>query len=200
MKLTAVFETWHIGDGNYPPFHKGMNVNLSFELMPESLRKVDRGRKQVWNQFEDAEYEFCGDVLKVYSNENRIVVLEMEGFRCYVNSFPKDNLELNEGDRVEGRGQLLLDHYIWVEYLHTYPDPPDLFYSLKVERIRAVAIPEQLIRRSEKGMSYPCSLSPPQYRTAKVREVEEMEDNGCKFYLVDFDSAGGSEAVRRTFC
>ena len=44
-------------------------------------------------------------------------------------------------------GTLLLDHYIdhylQVEYLDTYPDPPDLFYSLRVTRIRKVAVPER---------------------------------------------------------
>ncbi|HWS53171.1 MAG TPA: hypothetical protein VN228_03560 [Pyrinomonadaceae bacterium] len=37
MNLTAIFESWHVGDGNYPPLRKGQLVNLSFELEPRGV-------------------------------------------------------------------------------------------------------------------------------------------------------------------
>ena len=37
MKLTAVFEHWHLGDGNHPAFAVGDEVRLSFELTIHSL-------------------------------------------------------------------------------------------------------------------------------------------------------------------
>lgn len=32
MDVTAIFEHWHLGDGNYPAFSVGDEVRLSFEL------------------------------------------------------------------------------------------------------------------------------------------------------------------------
>lgn len=104
-----------------------------------------------------------------------------------------------EGDRIEGFGRLLLDHYIWVEYLDTYEAAPDLFYSLNVERIRAVTIPESFIHRSKGGFSHPCSLRPGEYAPSNVLEVEEMEEKGFQFYLVDFDSGCVAGQIPRTF-
>lgn len=36
MQVTAIFESWHIGDGNDPPLTRGALVRLSFELEPAS--------------------------------------------------------------------------------------------------------------------------------------------------------------------
>lgn len=200
MKLTAVFEAWHLGDGNYPPLKKGMPVNLSFELQPETIAKTDQRHQEEMKQLEDAEYEFCATVLKIYGGEERIVVVQMRDFRCYLSSFPSGELELKEGDIVCGHGRLLLDHYIWVEYLHTYEDPPDLFYNLKVKAIRAVRIPESFIHRSEKGYSHACSLKPSEYTSSNTSDVEKMEGESFAFYIVDFDSEGvETDKIRRTF-
>ena len=40
MDIVAVFQTWHIGDGNYPPLEKEQLVNLSFELEEIGSRLV----------------------------------------------------------------------------------------------------------------------------------------------------------------
>ena len=66
MQLTAVFETWHIGDGNYPPLRKGQLVNLSFELEPHSLSKSTSLNDSKFAQIKDAEYSFVGTVLRIY--------------------------------------------------------------------------------------------------------------------------------------
>src|SRR5271166_2741135 len=148
-----------------------MLVNLSFELMPNKIGIVHGDQQEVMKQIRDAEYEFCGSVLRVYSGDETIVVVQMGDFRCYINTFSSLPLRLKESDRIAGQGRLLLDHYIWVEYLHKYKDPPDLFYNLAVKQIRAVAIPEEFIQRGEKGYSHPCSLSPDQYAPSQVRDV-----------------------------
>ena len=177
-----------------------MPVNLSFELQPETIVKVDQKQQASMKQLQDAEYEFCATVLKVYSGDERIVVVQMKDFRCYIHSFPRGKLELKAGDMVHGQARLLLDHYIWVEYLHTYESAPNLFYNLKVKAIRAVRIPESFIHRSEKGFSHPCSLKPGQYGPSDTRDVQRMEDESCEFYLVDFDSEGvEKDKIPRTF-
>jgi hypothetical protein len=203
VQLTAVFETWHIGDGNYPPLRKGQLVNLSFELEPHSLSKSTSLKDSKFEQIKDAEYSFAGTVLKVYSDppSGRIVVVQAGDFRFYMNSFPPGTA-LSEGDACEGYGRLLLDHYIWVEFLASYDDPPNLFYPLRLTRIRSVKIPDSFISRSERGMSGPASLSPDVYSTTAIAEVERMEnvDEDWLFYLVDFDdSTVGAARIPLTF-
>jgi hypothetical protein len=193
VQLTAVFETWHIGDGNYPPLHKGQLVNLSFELEPRSLSISSSQRDGRFEQIKDAEYRFTGTVLKVYGDppSGRIIVIQAGEFRFYMNSFPAGTPTFSEGDRCEGDGRLLLDHYIWVEFLSTYQEPPDLFYPLRLTRIRSVKIPESFISRTANCTSGPASLSEEEYSTAAIVELDEME-NGEKdwaFYLVDFDDS-----------
>lgn len=175
-------------------------MNLSFELQPEAISKVDEKQRERMKQLQDAEYEFCATVLKIYRDEEYIVVVQMENFRCYIHSLPSGKLGLKAGDRVRGHGRLLLDHYAWVEYLHKYEAAPDLFYNLKVRAIWAVRIPESFIHRSEKGLSHPCSLKPGEYNPSDIREVEKMVDESCAFYVVDFDSEGvETDKIPRTF-
>jgi hypothetical protein len=207
MQLTAVFETWHIGDGNYPPLYKGRLVNLSFELEPYSLAKLSSSEPTRFEQVKDAEYSFAGTVLRVYSDPptDQLVVIQAGEFRFYINSFPKGVPSLKENDNVEGYGRLLLDHYIWVEFLSDYPDPPELFSPLRVVRIRSVKIPESFISRNEKGVSGPASLSRETCSTAEIQEVERIADSADSekdwlFYLVDFDSSDvGTAKVPLTF-
>jgi hypothetical protein len=206
MKLTAVFETWHIGDGNYPPLHKGQLVNLSFELEPNSLSKVSSVVPSRLEQVKDAEYTFAGPVLKVYSDppDGQIAVVQAGDFRFYLNSFPKGIASPKENDYLVGHGRLLLDHYLWVEFLSEYSDPPDLFFTLRVVRIRSVTIPEPFISRTEKSVSGPASLKYEDYSSAEIEEVERMNESGSdrnwRFYLVDFDSSDvGAASVPPTF-
>ena len=125
MKLTAVFESWHLPDGNYPPLHRDQLVNLSFEVEPSVLSKTST-RPERFDQIVDANYKFTGTVLRVYddSSNSPIVVIQAGAFKFYMNSFPKEAPLLVEGDKCEGQGKLLLDHYIWVEFRSTYQDPP----------------------------------------------------------------------------
>lgn len=202
MKLTAVFENWHIGDGNYPPLHRGQLVSLSFELEPRSLEETSEDKPEEFSDRGDAEYRFCGRVLKVYENEGDgvITIVESAGFRFYV--LLHDSTRYAPATRVAGRGTLLLDHYIWVEFLDEYADPPNLFYNLRVSRIRKVQTPEQFITRHDKGNAMPTRLAPNDYSEADVEELETMDGQSFseEFYIIDFDNEGlGHEFISRTF-
>ncbi len=204
MQLTAVFESWHIGDGNYPPLNVGKKVNLSFEMETERLELAKVGQQETLTHLGNAEYQFCGEILRIYDTEGsqHLIVIKALDFCFYLESADLTDIPLKTGTRVFGQGTLLLDYYIWVEFLKNYPNPPNLFYNLKVTRIRKVNTPEKYIDRGEKGTSYPTRLSPKDYTDADVEEIETMEGQPftTEFYLVDFDSKGvEKEKIRRTF-
>ena len=153
MQLTAVFESWHIGDGNYPPLHRGQLVRLSFELEASNLAIAPVAAGARFEHRGNAEYRGVGRVLRVYRGEASIAVIEANGFRFYVNGPVAENLAA--GASVEFAGTLLLDHYLWVEFLSRYSDPPDLFYNLRVTRILRVSVPERFIARHSRGKALP---------------------------------------------
>ena len=64
MSLTAIFESWHIGDGNYPPLNEGQLVDLSFELEPRKSEEVSLGVPESFEHLGKGEYRFCGTALK----------------------------------------------------------------------------------------------------------------------------------------
>lgn len=72
--------------------------------------------------------------------------------------FGAQRIATGEWDVVRVDGPLLLDHYMWVEFLDRYPDPPDLFYRVRIDRIRVPAVPERLITKSANGVAGPTSL------------------------------------------
>jgi len=175
MELTAIFENWHIGDGNYPPLCKGELVNLSFELEPRTLDKAALNNAKETIHLGNAEYRFCGNVLKVYDSglDGELIVIGVDGFRFYVLS--QEVGRYIPEDLVIGEGTLLLDHYIWVENLEEYKDAPDLFYNLRVKQIRKVQTPERFIARCKDGKSYPTRLAPHDYTDSDVELIESME-------------------------
>lgn len=70
MELTAIFESWFIGDGTYPPLHKGQLVNLSFEITPKHITETVSDTPERFNHLGSGEYSFCGEILKTYPNAN----------------------------------------------------------------------------------------------------------------------------------
>ena len=196
MKLTAIFEKWHIGDGNYPPLHRGQQVNLSFEINPSDIEKCAAERAESFVDLGGGEYDFTGTVLRTYEPQ-AVTVVRSGNFRFYVNR----SMALKEGDQVRGKGILFLDRYTWVEFLHQYPNPPDLFYQLRIERIRRVQIPEHYVSRDRQSKSLPTSLAPHDYAAEHVSEIETMEgeDSDEQFYLLDLSDEGVSGQVARTF-
>jgi hypothetical protein len=183
VKLTAVFETWHIHDGNYPPLRSGQQVNLSFEIEPDMVDKADSSQ-DFFIHLGEGQYEFQGSILRTYVNDPQsvITIVKSGDFNFYINRA----LGVTPADRIRGRGMLLLDHYSWVEFLDQYADPPDLFFQLLVERIRRVQ---------------PTSLAPVSYGPERIVDVEMMEgqDFDEEFYLLDLTDEGVLGQVSRTF-
>lgn len=201
MNLFAVFETWHLADGNYPPLSKGQCVNLSFEIEPDDLIADDATAAQRFYHRGQAEYDFRGVVLRVYGSDGdseRIIVVEAEGFRFYINSPLTAGLRV--GHAASGRGTLALDHYLWVEFLSQYNDPPNLFYNLRVEDICRIRIPERFITRSGLNISYPTRLPPDQCGPDDLAHVDTITDEEyCTFVIQFSDNNLVAKGIPRTF-
>jgi len=202
MKVEAIFESWHVPDGNYPPLSVGDRVNLSFEFQHKTLEASNHAHpyfKLLYN----AEYEFCGSVLRKYkSDEETILVIEAADFRFYINSSTADVMSYAAGDKLKGQGTLLLDHYIWVEFLDSYEDPPELFYNLQVKRIRRMQIPQKFIHKHLLGKSQPTRLNISELDSEYIQELETMLGQSFdeEFYLIEFDTEGlENREIPRTF-
>lgn len=201
MQLTAIFESWHIGDGNYPPLSREMDVNLSFQLEPtEPLEAVSASESLAFEHTGNAEYRFVAEVIRNYPRGDSppIAVLDTGAFRFYIESDEAEHLEV--ATRVQGNGTLCLDYYIWVEFPDHYPDQPDLFYNLQVARITKVRIPERFVHRQEKGKSFPSRLVPTNLKPSDYEQLETMEGQRFdeEFYVIDFESVEG-RSIPRTF-
>jgi hypothetical protein len=185
MELYAIFEIWHLSDGNYPALERGMLVNLSFEMEPDELERIDRGIPHSFNHLGDAEYVFCGEVLRVYRDEgDLLIVIACGEFRFYVNAPLAQGFA--QGDSVKGGGTLVLDHYIWVEFLHRYRNAPDLFYKLRVDSIKRIKLPEHFIARLGPNISFPTRLKAVEYGPNDVAEVDVIVDEEFCHYVVHF--------------
>ena len=200
MDLTAIFESWLMGDGNYPALHRHQHVRLSFELQARRLEpKADTTPLRLTHAGH-ARYAGRGRVLRRYGRAGEaLAIIEASDLRFYVHGPDADKLAL--GARVEFEGTLLLDHYMWVEFLEGYRDPPNLFYNLRVTRIRKVEIPERFVRRGAKqALSYPTTVPPEDFGHVEDLETMEGQEFTLEFYVIDFSSDGleGVE-VPRTF-
>ena len=202
MNLTAVFEHWHLGDGNYRAFAVGDEVRLSFELDLNHIEPAPKGAPESFERVRDADYAATARVIRSYALnvESTFPVFEAAGFRFYSPSARASGLVA--GRMVRLRGRLALDHYQWVEFLERYPDPPDLFYNLRVARIRRIAIPAHFVRRSERGVVYPTSVRPKDYHEDSYRDVQRVAEGegGPAFSLIDFEALpAGAGPARPTF-
>src|SRR5262245_45494215 len=101
MQLTAVFESWHIGDENYPPLRRGQLVRLAFELELDGQVTVAKSdRSEEFTHQGDAEYSGCGLVIRKYIRGSiPIAVIQAGTFRFYIHRAPAIKL-LDEGARV----------------------------------------------------------------------------------------------------
>ncbi len=189
MPFSVVFEHWHLGDGNYPAFAAGDETRLSFELGVASIELVDETVEDEVRQIRDAEYVIVGRVIRQYQDgvSSMFPVVEAGWLRFYCPSSATATLAV--GSRVMLRGQLALDHYLWVENLDRYSDPPDLFYAVRIARVRRVHIPEQFIHRSGTSLSHPTAVAPDKYSMDDVRDVPCVSDDadGPSFSLLDLE-------------
>jgi hypothetical protein len=202
MRLTAVYEHWHLGDGNYPAFAVGDEVRLSFELDVDEAAPAPPGEPEAFERVRDAEYVATARVIQRYPDgiSATFPVFEAAGFRFY-SPFQRAG-EFPVGSIVRLRGTLVLDHYQWVEFLGQYSDPPDLFYNLRVARIRRIAIPARFIQRSTRTVVYPTSVGSEDYSPDGYEEVQGVEEGGSApaFSLIDFESLpAGTGPVRPSF-
>jgi hypothetical protein len=166
MHLTVGFDSGLIEDRSYPSLHVGQTVNLSFQVdVTSPLLKADQPTG--FQVADDAECVFVADVLRIYhqSTELPLVILQAGDFRFYVEG--DDVVKVNVGDRVSGAGSLVVDYYIWVEFGTEYEKPPNLFYKMKVERLREVRIRSlpPVIQWRKTSMSRDCEESDTETRT-----------------------------------
>ena len=203
MKLTAVFEHWHLGDGNYYAFAVGDAVRLSFEFDIDHMELALPDAPVSVEQIRDAEYAVTARVIRRYADgiDSPFPVLDAGTLRFYVPS--RLASELLPNSVVHLRGTFALDHYLWVEFLDRYADAPNLFYDVRVVRIRRVAIPESFIHKTERSMSFPTSLRPEDYSSDGYEDVAKVEkrSDGPSFSLIDFETlpAGSVGSTRPTF-
>jgi hypothetical protein len=190
MKLTAVFEHWHLGDGNYPAFSVGDEGRLSFELGIASVDLVPADASPAFEHVRDAEYAVTARVIRLYSfgGGSPFPVFEAsDGMRFFSPASPTSDFILDSVVRL--RGTLMLDHYQWVEFLGRYNDPPGLFYSVRVARIRRIVIPKRFVKRDDRSVGHPTSLSPDDYAANAYDDVQTIEESpeGPSFSLIDFE-------------
>lgn len=170
MKISAIFESWYISDGNYPPLRQGEFVNLSFELNPIRVIRVSAGEPETMVHINGAEYQLCAKVLKIYEEPT---IVEAEGFRFHICYFPEKPKRLEEGDKIWGIEVVSLDGYLSVEFLHQYLDAPDLFYKLRITGI---------------------------YEFPEQKQVKSVAHSEAADWLVNFDRDGvNAEAIAETF-
>ena len=198
LELSAIFETWHLADGNYPPFYKGMAVYLAFQAHMQSSLLKTPSKKRYFNHLGDAEYDFCGEVLYLDkpTKQTPLAVIDVGGFRFYIQSAEVNRLRV--GKTVKGNGTLLLDYYIWVEFYSKLKNVPDIFYSFDVTRIRQVKIPDRFTHQHNEGIAHPSYVARSNFEDIKDLETMEGQKFDKKFYIVDFKLTDRND-LPRTF-
>jgi len=170
--------------------------------MPEPMPAAEPaapGAAESVCQLRDAEYDITARVIRRYDDgvSSPFPVFEAGWFRFYSPSAAVAGLA--EGNSVRLRGTLALDHYMWVEFLGRYRDPPDLFYNVRVRRVRRVAIPTGFVQRGERSISHPAALAPGDYDADAVEEVQAVEQTeaGPAFSLLDLELLPAGEGPQR---
>ncbi len=215
LELTAIFEMWHLDDGNYPPLHKGMAVNLAFEIQPRSLSRTTSSAPLALHPLGEAEYEFVAEVIlslphglpgptraeliRLHPDQAAglaradlgpnppLAVLDSGEFRFYVEG--KAARGLRSGMRLKGSGTLLLDYYVWGENCWRLASPPDLYYSLDVTRIRQVQVPDDFVKWMPGAKSLSPRLAPAHYGALSDLETMEGHEAAAAFCIVDFSES-----------
>jgi hypothetical protein len=194
MRLIAVFESWHVPDGNYAPFDLRQRARLSFELDGGELQ-ASAARASTFVSNDDATCEFNGVVLGRYGG---LTALEAGGFRFYVNGNEANAFE--PGSWVRGIGTLALDHYAWFEGVRSFANPPNLFFETLVVRIRKFRIPERFIHRHAEGKAMPTTVAAEDCSADDIEDLDTMNGQAFdeEFYLLDFDVPAIADGGRST--
>ena len=196
--ICVTFEEWYIGDGTYPPLRKGQNVNLAFYIQPYE-KSYTTNSNYLLRPLKNSDYEFGGKIIRDFQDsDNHIIVVDTKNYRLYIEIAETEITNL-EGQFVFGKGQLLIDYYIWAEHFSNYENAPDLFYNFNVDKIRKVKIPEKFIHRLDNGFSAPTSLATNEYNENDTEEIEDMKQkkSDTSFFLLDLKPI--SDKIERTF-
>ncbi|HMS67592.1 MAG TPA: hypothetical protein PKD18_05630 [Saprospiraceae bacterium] len=197
-KICVTFEEWYIGDGTYPPLTKGQNVNLALYIQPYE-KTFTTNSSFLLKQLKNSDYEFSGEIIHDFQDsDNRLIVIDTKKLLFYI-EIPDTETKSLEGQFVLGKGQLLIDYYIWAEYFCNYENAPDLFYNFNVDKIRKVKIPEKFIHRHGSGFSAPTSLATNNYNENDTEEIEDMNDkkSDISFFLLDLTPI--TDEIEKTF-
>lgn len=192
MRLVAIFESWHVGDGNYAPFDQYQTSRLAFEVDNARLRLTSASASALsFKSNDDATCEFCAEVL---GRHNGLTAFGSGEFRFYIHDGTADQFE--RGSVVRGEGTLALDHYAWFENVGSFINPPDLYFDVSVVRIRKVRIPERFVDRYAGGKYLPTTVEPGDYTDDDVEELTTMRGQAFdeEFYLVDFETGAMAKA------
>jgi hypothetical protein len=184
MRLIAVFESWHVPDGNYAPFSLQQSARLSFEIDGAEL-EGSTARISAFVSNDDATCEFDAVVLGRYGG---LTAMDAGGFRFYVSG--KQGEAFEPGTYVRGTGTLVLDHFAWFENVRSFTHPPDLFFETTVVRIRKFRVPERFIHRQAKGKALPTRVAVEECSDDDVEDLDTMNGQAFdeEFYLLDLDA------------
>ena len=92
MKIKAIFENWHIGDGNYPPLSKGEKVNLCFCIEDYIIDTFKTESEFYFNNSDKNKYDFAGTIIKMYSDPpNSLLVINSGDFKFYIEIYKNIN-------------------------------------------------------------------------------------------------------------
>jgi hypothetical protein len=182
--ICATFETWYIGEGTYSPLHKGQKVNLSFYIKPEKIRKSVK-KEFYLKQTKYSDYLFCGEVICSYTEKNfSLLVIDTGHYKLFIERY-RGKSSPSPGQFVKGKGQIILDYFIWAETLHEIDNAPDIYYNFIIERILQVTVPERFKFENDEISFSPTSLDSSEYTYYDVVEVQDMNGESGDFYLLE---------------
>jgi hypothetical protein len=182
--ICATFETWYIGEGTNSPFHKGQKVNLSFYVKPEKIRKSVK-KEFYLQQTKYSDYLFCGEVICRYTEKNLSLLVINTGYYKFFIERYRGKSSPSPGQFVKGKGQIILDYFIWAETLQKIDNAPDIYYNFKIDRILQVSVPERFKFENDEIAFSPTSIDSSEYTDDDVVEVQDMNDENGDFYLLE---------------
>lgn len=184
--LCATFETWCMIDGTYEPFQKGQKVNLSFNIKPEKIRKSVK-KEFYLKQEKYSDYLFCGKVICIYTENNlSLLVIDTGHYKFFIEG-PGGKSLFSPGQFVKGKGQIIVDYFIWGESLYKIENAPDIYYDFIIDRILQVSTPEKFTAENDCISISPTSLGSSEYTDNDLVEVIDMldDESGYSFYLLE---------------
>lgn len=198
MRIDAIFESWLVGDGNYRPPVIGDTGSLVLEFWSR-LSVPGTGRPHI-ESVGRPEYRVTATVTGRHVSDNKLLLtLDAAGLQFYwISDGVGERAEI--GVTLTLTGIFKFDHYLWswrsLRREWGSEDPRDLFYDVRVERIRVVRVPERFITRSERVTSGPTIVGPEQYADEDVRDVQSAGDHlaSFSFFIVELEVTSAQPA------